>query len=391
MGNLNISSGRKPGLSYLGGIFGEGGIEHYKQAKLEDGTTFLARLKEYDQCGWQLDPEGTGIHCASSGRTKFAESIAWIIVITCVVMIIYELYRMNIIPNNDGPKKQDYSLLITYSIFLGIAICYAGFFVLIRTNPDRYHYGTTNFWLGTQTVTNKMSTENVDKGPIWKTVHETEHTSEGGVEGQVKQIMKKIKNEGKYSEKVKGVQDEQVQKIITDKKAKVDKDIKKAVLEQSAQLKRDHAAELRAKHENSFGTIFGKGDGINGYSEAGFCDICAEITGREVKDANGNVQFEEGDCNTKGRCWLAVVIFSLFTIYFVIMGSIILSDYEPTPEGGDPNDDIFRNVIGSICIIMAIICGLSIIPMLWSIYYCPSGSEFIRKSWPWGYEKSFRW
>ncbi len=433
---MGQSTGRKPAISRLGGIFGEGGIEHYKTMTVADvngnETTFKARLKEADQCGWQLDPQGTGIHCASTGRTKYAEAIAWLNVITCIVLIVYELYRMNIF-NTERPNKTDYTLLITYSVFGGISLCYAMYFLLIRTNMDRYHYGTTSFWMGTETVDNKWSTEDIDRGPAWKAVHETEYIS--GIDEQAKRIMTELKKTNpelvvditpSLTGKSKKEQKKILKELVSDKEPKVsykltkDQTIAKG---KEAELLRmagsqfgnvekvkgkgkllkgvgviDETTGERVKGKGSVldrirgkSSVFPPDDGLRGYSKAGYCDICAEITGRPIVDSDGNYTGEQGDCNTIGRCWLAVVIFTIFGIYFAIVGSLVLADYDPTEEKPNPDDDgIFKIVIGVWCFIMFIICAISIYPMIWSAVYCPSGSEFNRKTW-WGYYKSFRW
>jgi hypothetical protein len=334
-------------LAYLATLGGKGGYEHIKTATSAEGISFKAAMKENDECSWALDPEGKGLHCAVTGRSTYIKAITWLILIVMLANVVKIMYTQKLFDKiKDAIDKKEvenetlesgyYDLIITNSVFTLIIFLYL---LHISGIKKRYlHYGKVSWLWGTKNRLNAdaSTSQNIDieRGPAWKPAHEIEYTTD--VDQQVIDIRKAMKlnkgNQKKLKKDLIGVQ-----KIQT--------------------------SELRDQI------------GPSKYSKRGNCDICANITG----DSEGN-----GQCTTYGRCILATIVFSIFTIFFIAMFIMLVIEEE------EDENDTFRQVMLGANGIMAFMCAVSIPAMIWSALYCPSGSEFTMLGML-GFESSYRW
>lgn len=325
---------RKPNISWFSYLFNigasnaeesGGGIKHSITADIFDtqGNVIQGtkqKLKEVGECGYALDPEGMGIHCASTGRTRFIQFFSWCILISCLLIFFYTLYSEKLFDKNVNYDNVRYEKPIISFIMSFIIFIYIAHFWML--NRDRFHYGSTNFFWGTQ-VNSSTAGENVDQGLLYNFFHSNSEVSNS-----------------------------------SDMTTSIESQIKKL------NLNDDINKELSK------------------YSKAGYCDYCALMTG---KNENGK---KKGFCNTKSRCILASIIFTIFSLYLFTMSMLIF--FETPNDNKEQTNDIFKNITLVISIIMCILCALAVLPMIWSALYCPSGSNFVKKM-SLGNEINFRW
>lgn len=209
---------RKSYISWFKYIFGinsskieddGGGINNYVDVDIKDESSgeiiksTKQKLKEVGECGYALDPQGMGIHCASTGRTRFIQFFSWCIFITCLLIFFYTLYSEKLFdPNVDYDKVKYEKPIVSFIMSLIIFVYIAHFWML---NRDRFHYGSTNFFWGTQ-IKSSNAGENVDEGLLYNFFHSGSEVSNTqditSIESQVKKlnITDDIKKElSKYS------------------------------------------------------------------------------------------------------------------------------------------------------------------------------------------------
>lgn len=416
-------------------IFGEGGYEHFEQAIAKgpggQDVTFKAIQKSADECGWALDPEGIGIHCASTGRSKFMLWFSMLITFATLFILSNDLYNLYLGEQKDNESK-NYNRLYASSTFLTVIFIYVIYLSVLSSKKDKWNYGTTDWFLGTYSQKNKRG-KDIENGPYYEIVHNSDYFE--SVANQVKNIRDEIAK-GVYKKDYKKLNIKQKRDISKQIKEQVGAEVmtiaeqKKAVqkgkikvlpggilegttvakaheaMKQDANKKLENKTmvdlrsfgteikpnltqkELLKERKTKLETISGinKNNELAQFSKKGNCDICAGMTGKSTG---------EGRCSTSTRCTISAVMFGIFGLYFLGMGSYqaYMITNDPPPEKRE--DEIiseygFLVALIGINFTMFVLCVLAVILMVWSAKYCPSGSDFARIGFM-GIEYSFRW